>query len=161
MRFWSLDIFNDVTKTHELGFFVAGAETDSMPTTDSVTYSGKMNGFQIHQGGTGENYLTGKSELTANFATQKMTGEINTLVTANSQTNIAKNLIYNILLSDGKIEASGFTGKLKLSEEINLNSSSISGKFYGDSVQAVGATGQSDSGVYITTFGLLATKPED
>lgn len=128
----SYSIFDGRTflRLFDSGYFVAGQETTTMPTSGSASYAGTLHGdFRSSEGVLSRASMGGTLSLSADFAQNSVSGNMN--VTKDNSAYASASF------SDVNIYANNFSSSLNINSG-NVQSGSIDGKFFGPNAEEAG-----------------------
>lgn len=159
VQLWYFGEWNKGKDVYSSGYVDFGNKTETMPTTLSASYAGRVQGYSVNKDTSGgQAYINGAINLNANFNTntQSITGNINNIEAIDANFgDVSK--FPDIAITNGKIANGGFTGQLS-HNGTDVVSSSLNGSFYGKDAAEVGGIGQIETANTHTTFGFTGSK---
>lgn len=145
---WWADVNDTGTQIHDSGYFVVGTKSSSIPTSSTATYTGAVAGRYITNDAD-VSTLAGKTSVTVNFSTNKVTGSISNILMIDIITKARVNDPNTYTFTNGLLASdvtSAFTANLTSSGGA-LTGTSVIGEFYGTEGAEIGGFGSfTDSG---------------
>ncbi|NRA88769.1 MAG: transferrin-binding protein-like solute binding protein [Rhizobiales bacterium] len=154
----SVIILKALGYTYSTGYVDFGNKTETMPTTLSATYAGRVQGYSINKNTANYGWVNGAANFEANFTPdqQTITGSFSDLEIIGGNYSGTDSLP-DVTVTNGAITNGTFSGDLSVANT-TLVSSSIEGSFYGDDAAEIGGIGQLETANTHTTFGFTAGK---